>query len=77
MIAENQNKIIFIEKTTVQGFPLSIMYWEELQLFTGVVTITEANIISQSHVDVQTLKRDLENEVINLIEGDSLKSFLN
>jgi len=77
MIAENQNKIIFIEKTAVQGFPLSIMYWEELKLFTGVVTMTQANIVSQSHSDINTLKRDLENAVINLIDGNSLKSFLN
>ena len=77
MIAENKNKIVFIEKKTVQGFPLSIMYWEELNLFTGVLTISESNIISQSHVNIDILKRDIENEVINLLDNNSLKSFLN
>lgn len=67
----NNSNIVFIGRYEVSGQHLSVMYWEELQLYTGVLMLSKETVISQSHSDLTKLISDITDTVSAIAEANT------
>jgi hypothetical protein len=71
----NNSCIIFIGNYEIDcGFEcpmVSVMYWEETSIYTGVIRINDECIISCSHSILESLLADVTKSVIAIKNGTS------